>query len=1010
LESSDREPRRVETESEGHSRLQYLLSFSPAVIYTTRPTGDFACTFVSGNLRSVAGYAPREMIEDRNFWVTRLHPEDAPRVLADVARLIARKGGTLEYRFRHREGHYCWFQDSFKVICDDAGDPSEILGSWADISERKRAEDELRRAVEELKALGEVSQAVNSTLDLQTVLTTIVAHAVQLAGAHGGVLYEYDDLTREFQVRSTYRMEPEHFEVLRASPIRLGEGAVGRAAATRAPVQASDVLDERQSVAPQTRHILARLGYRSVLAVPLLRETRIVGGLVVWRQEAGEFSLEVVNLLQTLASQSVLAIQNARLFQEIQEKGRQLESLSRNLEQLYRLSTAMQEPLSLTEQLTRVLDAARQVVNLDRLYIWTLTPEADRLAVTAHAGLRDSEARDLRGLSIPVDEAGALYAVCQEGVPLLVSPENPLPEKLRLRPPYAAVGVLRVDSFLLLPMIARGRTVGVLGADNKVSRAPIPSQTVTLLQTFAPQAAVAVENARLFQEIQDKSRELEVASRHKSEFLANMSHELRTPLNAIIGYSEMLQEEAEGLGAESFLPDLKKINSAGRHLLELINSVLDLSKIEAGKMELYLETFAVPTLLHDIAAVIQPLAQKNSNRLEVHCDETVGTMRADLTKVRQALFNLLSNSCKFTNHGIVSLTAAREPVDGTDWIIFHVRDTGIGMTPEQLSRLFEEFSQADAATTRQYGGTGLGLALSRRLVRLMGGDITVTSEPGRGSAFTVRLPAQVAEPRAAMPPAAPSETASASASTVLVVDDEAAVRDLMQRFLTKEGFRVVTATGGEEGLRLAREISPEVITLDVLMPGVDGWAVLSALKADPDLADIPVIMFTIVDEKNLGYALGAADYLTKPIDRERLVAVLNRYRRDLPILVVDDDPALRELIRRLLEREGYTVTEAENGRVALERIREAPPGAILLDLMMPEMDGFEFVRRFRKHDTWRTVPIIVLTAKDLSPEDHARLNGYVERILHKGAYSRESLLAEVRDMVAACAARRSGTR
>jgi CheY-like chemotaxis protein/anti-sigma regulatory factor (Ser/Thr protein kinase) len=390
----------------------------------------------------------------------------------------------------------------------------------------------------------------------------------------------------------------------------------------------------------------------------------------------------------------------------------------------------------------------------------------------------------------------------------------------------------------------------------------------------------------------------------------------------------------------------------------------------------------------------------------VLCPATTGAMRADLTKVRQALFNLLSNACKFTDHGTVTLAVRREVDGDQDWLRFGVTDTGIGMTQEQLERLFEAFSQADAATTRKYGGTGLGLALSRRLCRIMGGDVTVESKAGLGSTFTIRLPAVVTDRAEPAPPSTPPGRATPALGTVLVIDDEVAIRDLMQRFLVKEGFRAVAAAGGEEGLRLARELRPDAITLDVMMPGMDGWAVLTALKADPTVADIPVIMLTIVDDKNLGYALGAADYLTKPIERDRLLTVLRAHRRDHPVLVVDDDATLRQLLRRMLEPEGYTVIEAENGRVALDRLRGVQPSVVLLDLMMPEMDGFEFVGEFRRHEAWRAIPIVVITARDLSRDDRERLNGYVEKILQKGAHGRDQLLAEVRDLVAASVARR----
>ena len=417
---------------------------------------------------------------------------------------------------------------------------------------------ELGRSVEELQALGEVGAAVSSTLDVDTVLSTIVSRAIQLSGTHSGMVYDYDEATEELRARATVGLGQEIIDALEHTPLRKGEGVTGQAIATRRPVQSADIAG-KGAYESRLRQLMVNSGVRAVLAVPLIREDEVMGALVVARKQPGEFAREVVDLLATFASQSALAMQNARLFHQ-----------------------------------------------------------------------------------------------------------------------------------------------------------------------------------------------LEIASQHKSAFLANMSHELRTPLNAIIGYSEMLQEDAADLKAEPLLPDLQKVNAAGRHLLELINSILDLSKIEAGKMELQLEEFSIARTVEDVIAVARPLAEKNANRLELACDADAGNMHGDLTKVRQVLFNLLSNACKFTERGVVSLQVRREGSSDDAWLNFAVRDTGIGITAEQLARLFQDFSQADGTTTRKYGGTGLGLALSRRLCRLMGGDITVTSEPGKGSEFKVRLPAdmEVAHKRA----------------------------------------------------------------------------------------------------------------------------------------------------------------------------------------------------------------------------------------------------------------------
>jgi len=508
--------------------------------------------------------------------------------------------------------------------------------------------------------------------------------------------------------------------------------------------------------------------------------------------------------------------------------------------------------------------------------------------------------------------------------------------------------------------------------------------------------------------------EADAANQAKSEFLANMSHELRTPMNAILGYSEMLMEEAEDLGQEDFIPDLQKINKAGAHLLALINDVLDLAKIESGKMEAFPENIDLDGLIDEVSATAHPLLEKNNNTLAIERGKDIGMAYQDLTKIRQTLFNLLSNAAKFTHDGTITLRVDRTVQDGVDWLILAVSDTGIGIAADKIEHVFQEFSQADGSTTRDYGGTGLGLAISRRFCELLGGNLSLRSEVGEGSTFTVRIPATLPGAQA-QPQQGETETESSAESgalrkveagdTILVIDDDPEAREIIERFLVKDGFNVVTAGTGEQGLRLARERQPVAITLDVMMPGMDGWSVLRMLKADPALHKIPVIMLTMIDDRTRGYSLGAVDYLTKPVDRELLHKTLNRYHcadKVCPVLLVEDDVETRALMAQTLDKAGWMVSEAGNGQEALDMMTAVQPRLILLDLMMPVMDGFGFLAAMRAMPEWRHVPVIVITAKDLTVADRARLAGNVEEVLEKTAYTREQLLEHVRDAVVAC--------
>jgi signal transduction histidine kinase/CheY-like chemotaxis protein len=671
---------------------------------------------------------------------------------------------------------------------------------------------ELAQSVGELRALGEVTQAVNSTLDLATVLSTIVAKAVELSGTEAGSIYAVDPATQGLQLRASHGMSDALIAELNRQGVGLSEKTIAEAAAQRAPMQTPDLKDAAPS---PVLNILLRAGFRAVLIVPLLGPEGLIGMLVVRRKTPGEFPQHSVDLLQTFAAQSVLAIQNANLFTEVEEK----------------------------------------------------------------------------------------------------------------------------------------------------------------------------------------SRQLGMASQHKSQFVASMSHELRTPLNAIIGLTEMMVSNAPRFGTEKAAEPLRRVHRAGTHLLGLINQVLDLSKIEAGKLELSPETVKLAPLLEDVIGTARQLAEQNKNRLVLDAQENLGQLTVDALRLRQILLNLLSNACKFTKQGEVALHVKRV-VDGRNWIEIAVADTGIGMTPEQQAKLFEEFTQADSSTARQYGGTGLGLAITRKLARMMGGDVTVTSEPGKGSVFTVRLPGSAdSQVRSST---GSDGRRSPTADCVLVIDDDATARELIADHLKAEGFSVMTAAGGVEGLKLAKELRPTAITLDVMMPDLDGWSVLAALRQDPELAEIPVVMITIVDEHRRGIALGAAGYLTKPIDHERLHRLVSRFRAPVPptrVLLVEDDAVQRERMRGWLEGPQWTVREAANGREALDRLKEGKPDVILLDLMMPEMDGFAVVAALQKEAGWRDIPVIVITARDLDAKDRARLNAGVQSVLVKERFRPADLVERIRRLV-----------
>lgn len=553
-----------------------------------------------------------------------------------------------------------------------------------------------------------------------------------------------------------------------------------------------------------------------------------------------------------------------------------------------------------------------------------------------------------------------------------------------------------------VPVHYSGQTFARLrfSVDNKDAR--WKRRWLPLLNSFGSQIGQAVLRLRVEQHNEEIQTDLVrardealSANQAKSVFLANMSHELRTPLNAIIGYSEMLIEE-QSLG-DAAAGDLRRILAAGRHLLNLINDVLDLSKIEANRMTVSLAPLSIREAIESAAATVGPVLAQQHNQLVVRIPPDIDTLVSDDLKFRQILTNLLGNAAKFTHNGSVRVEASITQDTPAPRLVVAVSDTGIGMTEQQIGRLFQPFAQADASTTRKYGGTGLGLAISRRLAQMLGGDVRVNSKPGVGSTFFLDLPFQSAASPIPLPDVpTPAPVHTSSAITVLAIDDSPEALDIIQRTLTKGGYRVLTAESGESGVALAREHLPHVITLDVVMPKLNGWQVLATLKADPTLAQIPVVLISVVENRQIGLALGATDCLSKPIDWNRLNTTLSRLSPPSPsrsVLIVEDDPDAQELSRRILEKDGWNILVASNGREALDVIARQRPALVILDLMMPVMDGFSLVDVMQADPELASIPILVLTSKTLSPEDHRRINGRVREILAKGDHRSDLLTA-----------------
>jgi signal transduction histidine kinase/DNA-binding response OmpR family regulator len=831
----------------------------------------------------------------------------------------------------------------------------------------------------ELATLNEIISSASHTLNLQQILDEVFEKIIDITNMDGGLISLLNQANQHLEL-VTARGLPEKMEAkLRANG--LGGTLCQLVFDSREVV----TLEDMNQYAPINVEGVLAAGFQAYIGMPLESRDQVVGTICLFKREPVDIQPTVISLLETIGRQIGFALENARLFEQTQSSEKTLRRQNEYLATSAEIGRLVTSTLDLEMLFNRTVNLIRERFGFSHAAIFTID-ETGFNAVLKSATGRAGEEMLQRRHSLPVGSRSIVGSVSSSGNSMVVNNTavDPIFRPNPLLP--------ETRSEAAIPLRIGKRIVGVVDLQSQETDA-FTTDDIAILMALADQVAVAIDNARSYELAQEAITEMRELDRLKSQFLANMSHELRTPLNSIIGFSRVIIKGIDGPVTDLQEQDLSAIYNSGQHLLRLINDILDLSKIDAGKMELAFDDVNVVELLQSVIPTLHGLLKDKPIKLEQNIESGIPIIRADAMRIRQVMLNLLSNAAKFTDEGTIAISAAVEArSSGQKEVVIRVKDTGSGIAPEDRSKLFQPFSQVDSSPTRKTGGTGLGLSISRRLVELHGGQIDVTSELGKGSTFYFTLP---------LPKDVDGQNrleGRRDEKIILSIDDDPQVIGLYERFLQPQGYQVVALLDPAQAVERAKQLKPYAITLDVMMPGRDGWAVLEELKNNSDTRNIPVIVCSILEEDEKGFSLGASEYLVKPILEEDLLNALDRLDAlgDIhDVLVIDDNENDLLLMERILQQGEYNPILARGGTQGWEILSKKTPHAVILDLFMPEMDGFTILERLRTTPELKDIPIIVVTGVELTTEQQKQLADFGQSLLSKGSLTESELLASL---------------